>query len=217
MTAHPKSLTESLADWIAQGGRRLGELSILPTADGYEVRHTADAETPADQLTAHSTPEDAREISKYDAAGTYRPLKGAPSLVRGWRLTLPDLHSLRQALDFFYPAALGNYVAFTTGHATPSPIRETFARQTGMYRITGLLDEDDCRTVVAQNCDYATRCRRRIAWPLTPGQPLDNLPREKTNLSPAPDEMPVLCLHACSLLVAAARTHIKKKRAAAGQ
>jgi hypothetical protein len=29
--------------------------------------------------------------------------------------------------------------------------------------------------------------------------------------------MPVLCLHACSLLVASARTYIKKKRAAAGQ
>ena len=49
------------------------------------------------------------------------------------------------------------------------------------------------------------------------GVPFDTLPPEKTNLEPAPDEMPVLCLHACSLLVASARTYIKKKRAAAGQ
>ena len=69
-------------------------------------------------------------------------------------------------------------------------------------------------TVVAANCDYASNCRRRIAWPIAAGVPLDSVVPEKTNLSPADDEMPILCLHACSLLVAAARTHIKKKRAA---
>ena len=217
MTLHTKSLTEELADWLAQGGRRIGEIVILPSAEGWEIRHVDDTESPATSLTAHSTPEAAREISKYDAAGQYRPLKGAPNLVHGWRLTLDTTAALRDALDFFYPAALGNWVAFTQGRATPSPIRETFARQTGMYRITGLLDEDDCRAVVADNCAYATNCRRRIAWPVAAGVPFDTLPPEKTNLEPAPDEMPVLCLHACSLLVASARTYIKKKRAAAGQ
>ena len=191
MTLHTKSLTEELADWLAQGGRRIGEIVILPSPEGWEVRHVDDAESPATSLTAHKTPEAAREISKYDAAGQYRPLKGAPNLVHGWRLTLDTTAALRDALDFFYPAALGNWVAFTQGRATPSPI--------------------------ADNCAYATNCRRRIAWPVAAGVPFDNLPPEKTNLEPAPDEMPVLCLHACSLLVASARTYIKKKRAAAGQ
>jgi sirohydrochlorin cobaltochelatase len=83
-----------------------------------------------------------------------------------------------------------------------------------MYRITGLLDDDDCRAVVAATCDFATQCRRRITWPVATGVPLGNLPPEKTDTSPAPDELPILCLEACNLLVAAARAHIKKKRSA---
>jgi len=208
-------LTNALATWLEGGGRRIGELVILRRGPGWELRHVDDREAADGALTTRDQPAAAREIAKYDASGVYRPLKAAPSLIRGWRLALPDVESLRAALDFFYPAALGNWVALTAGRAAPSPLKDTFARQTGMYRITGLLDEDDCRTVVAANCDYATNCRRRIAWPIAAGVPLDTLTPEKTNLTPAEDEMPILCLHACSLLVAAARTHIKKKRAAA--
>ena len=188
---------------------------IIPQGTGWEVRHRADAEADAASLARHDRPEAAREIAKYDAAGQYRPLKAAPTLVRGWRLVVADAAGLRAALDFFYPAALGNWVAFTTGRAIAVPVKSTFARQTGMYRITGLLDDEDCRTVVASTCDYATRCRRRITWPVAPGVPLGNLPPEKTDTAPGPGELPILCLEACSLLVAAARTHIKAKRAAA--
>jgi sirohydrochlorin cobaltochelatase len=207
-------LTEALVQWLEGGGQRVGELVIRRQETGWELRHSADADAAESSLVRHDRPEAAREIAKHDAAGQYRPLKAAPTLVRGWRLVVPDAAGLRAALDFFYPAALGNWVAFTSGRAAPSPLKETFARQTGMYRITGLLDEDDCRTVVAAHCDYATNCRRRIAWPVAAGVPFDTLPAEKTDLTPAEDEMPILCLHACSLLVAAARTHIKAKRAA---
>jgi sirohydrochlorin cobaltochelatase len=179
---------------------------------GWEVRHRDDADAEASSLARHERPEAAREIAKYDAAGQYRPLKGAPSLVRGWRLVVPDAAGLRAALDFFYPAALGNWVAFTTGRATPVPVKSTFARQTGMYRITGLLDDEDCRTVVAATCDYATRCRRRITWPVASGVPLGNLPPEKTDTAPGPGELPILCLEACSLLVAAARAQTSVRR-----
>jgi len=210
------SLDDSLIQWLEGGGQRIGELVIRRSGETWELRHQADAEADETTLTTHDHPESAREIAKYDAEGQYRPLKAAPTLIRGWRLIVPDAARLRTALDFFYPAALGNWVAFTAGRATPVPVRTNFARQTGMYRITGLLDDDDCRTVVAANCDYATRCRRRITWPVAPGVPFGNLPPEKTDITPPPGEMPILCLEACSLLVAAARTHIKKKRAAAG-
>lgn len=208
------SLTDALAHWLESGGRRIGELVIRPHGAGWELRHAADEAAEASELTHHDRPEAAREIAKYDAAGQYRPLKAAPTLIRGWRLLVADVGALRETLDFFYPAALGNWVAFTTGRATPVPVKQTFARQTGMYRITGLLDDDDCRTVVAATCDFATKCRRRITWPVASGVPLGNLPPEKTDTTPAPGELPILCLEACSLLVAAARTHIKRKRSA---
>lgn len=209
-------LSDALVQWLEAGGDRMGELAILRAGAGWEVRHAEDTATVESELTLHHRPEAGREIAKFDAAGRYRPLKAAPTLVRGWRLVVPDLPSLRDALDFFYPAALGNWVAFITGRAVPVPVSQTFARQTGMYRITGLLDDDDCRAVVAENCEYATRCRRRITWPVAPGVPLGNLPPEKTDTAPGANELPILCLEACNLLVAEARSYIKKKKAAAG-
>lgn len=191
----------------------MGELIIHRTDGGWEVRHIADAESPASSLTTSTRPEEAREIAKYDAAGDFRPLKAAPTLIRGWRLVVPDVASLREALDFIYPAALGNWVAFTAGRAVPVPLKETLARQTGMYRITGLLNDHDCRSVVAATCDFATRCRRRITWPVSPGHPLTALTPEKTDTHPGQGELPILCLEACNFLVAAARSYIKSKRA----
>jgi len=208
------TVTEALAAWLEGGDRRVGELVIRRGADGWEVRHERDAAAEAAVLTTYGEPEAAREIAKYDESGGYRPLKGAPTLIRGWRLVVPGVDGLRAALDFFYPAAVGNWVAFTAGRVMPVPMKATLARQTGMYRITGLLDDDDCRAVVATTCDFATACRRRIAWSIAPGIPLDHMPPEKTNTSPAPDELPILCLEACNFLVAAARTHIKQKRSA---
>ena len=70
--------------------------------------------------------------------------------------------------------------------------------------------------MVAENCDYATRCRRRITWAVAPGVPFGNLPPEKTDPAPGAKELPILCLEACNLLVAEARSFIKKKKAVAG-
>ena len=210
------NLTDALAAWLDGGGCRIGELWIgREGAGGWEVRHAEDAMLPESSLQTHATPEAARDIARYDASGAYRPLKAAPTLIRGWRMVVPDIASLRTVLDFFYPAALGNWAAFTSGRAAPIPLKQTFARQTGMYRITQLLDEDDCRAVVAATCGYDSCCRRRITWDLSPGVPLGCLPARKTITTAPPEELPILCLEACGVLVAAARAHIKRKRAAA--
>ncbi len=213
--ASPAPLTETLEAWLEGGGYRIGELLVRRAGDGWELRHAEDVAAPEAALTCHRSPESARDIARHDTAGHYRPLKAAPTLVRGWRLVVPHAAALREALDYFYPAALGNWVAFNAGRATPVPLKETFERQTGMYRITRRLDDDDCRAVVAATCEFATRCRRRITWPLAPGVPLGNLPPEKTDAGPGGGELPILCLEACNYLVAAARAHMKRKRAAA--
>jgi len=208
------NLTDALASWLDAGGCVVGELRVWRVAGGWEVRHGADAEVDETELEAHTVPEAAREIARYDAAGVYRPLKSAPTLVRGWRLRVRDVASLREVLDFVYPAALGNWIAFGAGRAAPVPLRQTLARQTGMYKITSQLDDDGCRAVVAATCDFATRCRRRITWPLAPGVPMSVLPEEKVTTDLPKDELPVLCLEACNVLVAEARTYIKRQRAA---
>ena len=209
----PFSLNDRLAAWLAAGGRLIGELAVLPREAGWEIRHHADADVPEDGLAWHATPEAARELAKNDAQGRFRPLKAAPTLPRGWRLRLADLTALRQALDFFYPAAIGNWAAFCQGRATPVPASETFARQTGMYQTTRGMTPDDTLALAREFCEYATRCRRRIAWPLAAGQPaIGLLPAEKTDLAPGAHEWPILCLEPCNLFVAAARGYLKKKR-----
>lgn len=205
-------LTATLADWLESGGRAIGQLQISACEGGWELRHVRDAETPADQLVLHAEPAAAREIALFDDAGGFRPLKAAPTLRRGWRLVLQDMKTLREALDFFYPAALGSWVAFARGEAQPVPLRETLNRQTGMYRVTAHLTDEQVRSVVRSTCEFATRCRRRITWELSSGTPLACLTPEKTNLAPGKEEMPVLCLEGCNWLVAKARAFLKREK-----
>jgi hypothetical protein len=64
---------------------------------------------------------------------------------------------------------------------------------------------------VRATCDFATGCRRRIAWPLDHGVPLHGLSPEKSDLTPAGGEMPVLCLEGCNWLVTKARSFLQSQ------
>ena len=203
------SLTAVLADWLDAGGCAIGQLRIHRCANGWEVRHEADSDASADQLETHTEPTAARKIALLDENGRFRPLKAAPTLRRGWRLLIKDVGALREALDSIYPAALGSWAAFARGEAQPVPLRETLERQTGMYRITASLTDEQARAVVRKTCDFATACRRRIAWEVSPGNPLACLTPEKTDLAPGHSEMPIVCLEACNWLVAKARAFLK--------
>jgi hypothetical protein len=213
-TAAPGGRTAALAAWLRAGGRAIGQVRLASVDGGWELRHEDDAGADARELETHTDPAAARDIARFDATGALRPLKGAPTLRRGWRLRVRDLGALREALDGFYPAALGNWVAFTRGEARPVPFRETLHRQTGMYRVTALLTDAQVREVVAATCEYARGCRRRIAWELEAGKPLGCLSREKTDLVPGAGEMPILCLEGCNWLVAKARAWLRRDGAA---
>ncbi len=204
------SLTQHLTHWLENGGRHVGQAVISPTSGGYELRHEADAAASAESLATLASAEAVREISLHDAAGAFRPVKAAPTLRTGWRFVARDAATLRLALDFLYPAALGNWVAFSSGKAHPVTLRTTLGRQTGMYRVTALVDDAGADAVVCTQCDYATKCRRRITWGLTDTRPIHGLPPEKTDLRPHGGEWPILCLEACNWLVAQMRTHVKK-------
>ena len=72
------------------------------------------------QLEIFQDPHDAIRIARYDDAANYRPLKTAPNLRHGWRLTLTDLAEICLALDFLYPAAVGTALAFLREELIPS-------------------------------------------------------------------------------------------------
>ena len=130
----------ALADWLDKGRRQIGQITIVKSADGWELHHTDDAGREDLQLYTKSA--DARQLANLDDAGAYRALKTAPNLRHGWRLVLPDVTALRSALDAFYPAMIGVQLARERGELTPVNFRDTLARQTGMYRVTQKLTDE---------------------------------------------------------------------------
>jgi sirohydrochlorin cobaltochelatase len=207
-------ISDELARLIREGYDALGELEFTVSSSGYRLYHYADRNSLSEAQVYHSA-EDARQIAKYDASGAYRALKGAPNLPRKWILELANINDLKRALDYFYPGAMATWLAYREGKAKPVCLRQTLNRQTGMYRVTRKLTDDQAQSLVKETCRSDGRCLRTILWGLEPEQPPDFLPSSKSD--PAIDQtgqsrpaLPFLCLEACNLLVAAARTTVKK-------
>ena len=218
------SITKALAAWLAAGETRIGEVAILGR---YELRHHLDA-GPGDHndlagLASYTAPEAAREIALYDAASNYRPLKTAPTLRRGWRLTLSTIEDLHEALDFFYPAMLAARLAFQRGRLAVTPLRETLGRQSGMYAITKKITTPQADALIGSFCRSegwgCPGCLKTILWPIASGVSITSLPPEKFDPgivqtsqpgSVAPPGIALLCAEPCNLLVARARKTVKQ-------
>lgn len=197
MSPSPSRLTSFVNDLCQRGPWRIGQITVRPD---FSLRHADDATS--EHLIQHTRATDARELAKYDDCGAYRPLKTAPNLRHGWELRLTSPSDLRLALDFFYPAAIGTWLAHERGEIRPVPLRETLGRQTGMYRVTQLIRDDQAAQLVEQTCNSATGCLRRILWPLADAVPS---PLTESDVPGGTAEVPLLCMEACNLLVAAAR------------
>jgi sirohydrochlorin cobaltochelatase len=192
-----EAITEALARWLAAGGSRVGEVEIHAHPDGWELRHRDDRDR--GDLELHTRWEDARHLANLDAAGAFRPLKTAPNLRRGWRLVVPGLAALRAALEYFYPAMTGVWHSHGLGRLTPVPLRETLGRQTGMYAITRKITDEQAEKMIA---DFCSGCLKHRLWRIA----------DTDAPAPAhePHALPLLCHEACNLLVAKARSVVKK-------
>ncbi|HSI15097.1 MAG TPA: DR2241 family protein [Chthoniobacter sp.] len=207
------TLTQALAEWIAGGGREIGEIHLEPGAGGFALSHRGDGARR--DLTEYEGAEAARELAHFDADGKFRPLKTAPNLRHGWKLRLASLTELRTALDYFYPAMLGVWLSHRGGRLVAVPLRHTLARQTGMYAITRKITDDQAQTMIAGFCRNDGGCLKRILWQIAPEVPITSLPAEKFQPEAPANTLPLLCQEACNLLVAQAREVVKKGGAAA--
>jgi sirohydrochlorin cobaltochelatase len=195
----PRTPRELLRCCLESGRLRIGEILL---GSDFTLRHAADDGLHG--LEVHRDPVVARSIAREDAEGNYRSLKSAPGLKRGWLLEAGSLEGMEQALEFFYPAALGLLLAWLRGTLAPTPLRETLDRQTGMYRVTQLLRDDQALDLIAGRCGAG--CLRTVLWDLSPENAVTSLPTSRTTLDDfPPDTIPLLCREACNLLVAAAR------------
>ena len=203
-----RDTTLELERWLQAGGKFVGQISIARTDAGWELRHSDDAGR--DGLATFCKWEDARPIANLDDSGAYRALKTAPTLRHGWRLVLPDVHSVRLALDHFYPAMLGVWLAHRAGEITPVDLHHTLGRQTGMYRITQKLTHEQAQRLIARQCRSNGGCLKTILWRISESVSIPLLPPEKFRADSTPaDAMPLLCQEACNFLVAAARKMVK--------
>jgi sirohydrochlorin cobaltochelatase len=194
------SIAEFLSAAIVSGFFQIGQVVIEKNPPGFSLRHEAD--TGREDLEIFHSPEDALGIARCDDSGDYRPLKTAPNLRRGWELRLDSLATLRLALDGIYPAALGNWRAVLRGEKIAHPLRETLNRQTGMYRITGLLTRDEAARLITSLCRPG--CLRQILWPIESADP-----------APAPaapeGRIPLFCTNPCSHFLGKAREAVKSR------
>jgi hypothetical protein len=185
---------------IDSGLHRIGQVAIQPADGGFRIRHVEDAGI-AD-LEEFRDPHDASTIALWDDEGKYRPVKTGPNLRRGWEMVLSDIAELHLAVDLLYPAALGNWRSVLLGERPATSLRDTVNRQTGMYRVTGLVTDDEARGLLDTVCRPG--CLRTILWPLRSGAP--------QRPTPAPDgSIPLLCTDCCAPFIAAVRTTVKER------
>lgn len=200
MSQIPKSIPDLIEQLSAGGDWAVGEIIISKT---WALRHRDDAEISPSALELHTWPEEAREIAKYDTSGAYRSLKTAPNLKRGWILQLESASETRTALDYFYPAAMGTYLAALRGELSPISLRETLGRQSGMYQIAQLTQDDQAAALILSMCNSESGCLRQLLWDMAPGRP-QPLTESITPVWPQ-QEIPLLCVEACHLFISACR------------
>jgi sirohydrochlorin cobaltochelatase len=213
-STQPSAIRSFLAQMCAGGPFRIGQISVTPLEAAIELRHVDESHVPAETLS--TADEDvaaaARKIVLYDDAGKYRPLKSAPNLKHGWRLLIAEIAELQLVLDIFYPAAIGTWVAYMKGAVRAVSWRETISRQTGMYRIVGKITDEQSVNLVTNVCNRESGCLRRILWPISSetSHQLQHTQRgELLALCHTSREIPILCIEACNLLVAAGRKVVK--------
>jgi sirohydrochlorin cobaltochelatase len=213
--------TERLLKRLINTPFYFGQILVEKSDKGFLLRHRDD-EGPK-HLQPFRNAQHAIDIAKYDDAGNYRPLKTAPNLRHGWQLELDTADELSRALDYFYPGRLAVFAAWKNGVVQTTALRETLARQSGMYRVAAKISDSQVNDVVAGFCRSDGGCLRTILWKRDADVAIASakLPSEKFDPgidqvqasarpgSLIPATVPLICQEACNLLIAECRKVVK--------
>jgi sirohydrochlorin cobaltochelatase len=221
-------------DWLKQlldqGFHRIGQIEIFlapDSADAYWLCHESDRDSviaahgqPVDFLIT-SDPYQAREISTYSLENEYRFTKGQTNLRSGWLMKLHGLNDLLAAIDGFYPACFGLWVAQQRNVLDVQNLRDKLNRQTGMYRFARSISDEGAQQLVQEVCGPAHQCAKKILWQLDENTPLADSEASRFNgigsgLS-EPQAIPLLCREACNHFVAECRKASKREFEAKAQ
>jgi sirohydrochlorin cobaltochelatase len=213
------SVATELRNLLKSGIHRIGQLELQVDLYGYPyaICHQQDVELSTEPafggLTHHEGPDAARDISTYAEDGTYRFTKGQVNLKRGWVMTLENEEELRLALDQFYPACVGLFLAQRGGHLEIETLRDKLNRQTGMYRFARSISDAGAQKLVQEVCGPAHQCAKKILWKIDPETPLADSEASRFNGIPSDlpesEAIPLLCREACNHFVAECRKAAK--------
>jgi sirohydrochlorin cobaltochelatase len=204
-----------LAAMLEAGSVQVGEALIQANGDGgWVITHVKDAAAVSGgegDWERWGRAEDARLIARNTAEGKFRAIHSAPTMRGGWRLDLADVGAVRRALDYLYPAALGVWMGMEAGEVKGTPLRQYLGRQTGMYRFSNGVTDEQIPLMAVKECGGG-KCLRRIVWPLNEGVPLSEVAAEKTGaeVGYASERVgatcvPLVCIEPCPVIVGAAR------------
>jgi 4Fe-4S binding protein/cobalt chelatase family protein len=187
----------SLAKFVEQIASELiwGQVLIRRGAQGYDLRHVADRNAPGPLRLVALT--ELRQLAQFTAGGAFRPLKAAPNLPSGWRALAGTDAALGTALNHLYPGAVADWFAALKEPPPVTHYRPFTNRQSGMYRITQMLsDEQAARMTLV--CCHKNFCWKRRLWTV-PGLAPD-VPSEKSLIP---------CLEPCAVLLEFARRVVR--------
>ncbi len=173
-----------------------GQVRIRSEDSRFVLCHDADSLKNPEQLKAVD-PTALRTLSQNTAVGAYRPIKAAPDLIDGWRFVASGANALGEALDRLYPGAIADWFALQSDDPPITHYRQYTNRQTGMYRITTMLDDAQAAGMIRACCD-ARFCLKRRHWTVD-GLAAD--PPETKSLIP--------CLEPCAVLLEFARRTVR--------
>ncbi len=217
MNKEPRS--QRLAQAILRGRNRIGQIAIQTNDSIREfiLSHETDVSNArlgrTSGLEIHNGADAARGLSLYSDDGNYRYAKAQANLRTGWVLLLDGADELLRALDAFYPASVGIWLAQMDGTLEIENLRDKLNRQTGMYRFARNIRNEDAQRLVREICGPAHQCARRILWQIDAQTPLADSAASRFNGLPhgatADTAIPLLCREACNHFVAECRAAAK--------
>jgi hypothetical protein len=195
----------ALRAFVALLGDELAFAQVLirRNGTGYELRQVADGAAAGESLRTIKLSE-ARALAQYTSAGEFRPLKSAPTLQTGWRLTAANDTELAAALQHLYPGALADWHAAQTANPPVTNYRDYVNRQSGMYRITAKLDDAQAAGAIRAGCGRANCLKRRL-WSVAGLEP-----------DAAAEKSLIPCLEPCAVLMELARKTVRELQAPGG-
>jgi len=194
----PDAINPALQKFVAQiaGEILVAQVIVTRHGRGYELRHVADKNAPLEML--HPVAFDGlRALAQSTTAGTFRPLKSAPNLPSGWRTIIADDVELGSALNHLYPGAVADWFWAQSGTPPVTHYRDFTNRQSGMYRITTMLSDEQAGRMIRACCSRSLCLKRRL-WTV------NALPPDR-----AEEKSLIPCLEPCAVLLESARRAVR--------